>query len=111
MAGTPSALQAGTVTPTGGTAWVIYDSTGTAGFYQVVVDANASALGDDHVIEVLEAAVPGGTQRLVERVHIVHVQAWPVRRSGVIAATRGVKVQVTNIAGTARALPWEVRGL
>jgi hypothetical protein len=29
----------------------------------------------------------------------------------VIAATRGVKVQVTNLTGTARALPWELRGL
>jgi len=111
VAGTPSVFAAGTVTPSGGTAWVIHDSTGTAGFYQLVVDANAIALGDDHVFEVLEAAVPGGTQRLAERVHIVHVQAWPIRRSGVIAATHGIKVQATTLTGTARACPWEVRAL
>ena len=78
------------------------------GVYQVFLDLNAMAAGDEFQIRVLEKCRSSGTQRAVFVASVVGVQGelWC---SPSLILLHGWDVTLKKIAGTDRAIEWSIR--
>lgn len=76
---------------------------------QVVVDANALAVGDTLDVRLIEKAISGGTARQAWAASVSGPQTSPLLVSPAMFCLHGWDVQVRQTAGTVRSFPWSVR--
>jgi len=79
------------------------------GVFQVFLDVNAMASGDEFQIKVYEKVQSAGTQRLVYQSNLVGPQGNPVWVSPSLILLHGWDVTLLKIAGTDRTIAWSIR--
>lgn len=81
------------------------------GVYQLVVDLNNLAAGDQFRIKLYEKYDSGGTARLVEEWIFTNVQSKPLFISPSFILGEGWEWSVTKLAGTDRTIYWSIRSI
>lgn len=85
------------------------DAQTTDGVYQVFIDFNALAVGDQYQIRVYEKVLSSSTQRCVEEWTINGPLSCPVWVSPSLILMHGWDITIDKIAGTDRAIDWSIR--
>lgn len=109
----PSVLASGSQLTVLTTEHTLNDNTGagTAGYYQLVVDINPLAIGEDLELLVYEPALAAGTVRITERILLTGGLNDPIVKSNMHACTHGAKFTLKQTGGSVRTFPWEVRNV
>ena len=81
----------------------------TAGVYQLFLDMNALATGDEFQIRAYEKVTSSGTQRVVYQSNLVGPQSPPIFVLPSLALINGWDFTLKKIAGTDRTILWSVR--
>lgn len=81
----------------------------TDGVYQVFLDLNALAAGDEYELKVYEKVQSAGTQRVVYRTYFVGVQAHPHHVTPSLVLMHGWEVSLKRLAGSDRTIGWSIR--
>lgn len=81
----------------------------TDGVYQIFIDLNALAAGDQYELKIYEKVTSGGTQRLVATYNFVGAQGNPIWVSPSLIFLHGWDVTLDKIAGTDRSIAWSIR--
>jgi hypothetical protein len=79
------------------------------GIYQVFIDFNALAVGDQYQVRVYEKVLSSSTQRIVEEWTIMGPLSSPVWVSPSLILLHGWDITIDKIAGTDRAIDWSIR--
>lgn len=79
------------------------------GVFQVFLDLNALAAGDEYELKVYEKVQSGGTQRGVYRAYFVGVQSEPHTVLPSLVLMHGWDVTLDKISGTDRTIGWSIR--
>ena len=79
------------------------------GIYQVFVDVNAVAFGDEFLLKVYEKVQSSDTQRLVYQATITGPQAEPVFVTPALVLMHGWDVTIIRVTGTDRTITWSIR--
>lgn len=79
------------------------------GIYQVFIDFNALAAGDQYQVRVYEKVLSSSTQRIVDEWTINGPLSAPVWVSPTLILLHGWDVTIDKIAGTDRAIDWSIR--
>jgi hypothetical protein len=79
------------------------------GAFQLIVDVNAMAAGDQYEFFLREKATSGGTQRLNSLGVLTGAQASPTFTTGVWILLHGWDFTAKKISGTDRTLLWSIR--
>jgi hypothetical protein len=79
------------------------------GVYQVFLDLNALAAGDQFRVRVYEKVQAAGAQRVIYSAHFSGAQGTPIVALPSLILLHGWDVTVTKIAGTDRAIAWSIR--
>lgn len=79
------------------------------GVYQVFLDLNNLAAGDQFQIALYEKAVAAGTQRLVETWYFTGAQAKPLWVSPSLILMYGWDIRLKKLTGTDRSITWSIR--
>ena len=79
------------------------------GIYQIFLDLNALAAGDQFELKIYEKVQSGGTQRLVDQRTFANVQSVPNFVLPSLILLHGWDVTLKKIAGTDRAIGWSIR--
>lgn len=80
----------------------------TDGYFQVMLDLNALAAGDEFIMQVYEKVQSAGTQRLVDSYTFANVQARKHFLSIAFPLGHGWDVTLKKVAGTDRAIAWRI---
>jgi hypothetical protein len=81
----------------------------TDGIYQIFVDLNALAAGDEFEFKVYEKTLSSSTQRLVYSCRFAGAQGTPIWVSPSLVLLHGWDATLKKIAGTDRAIDWSIR--
>lgn len=79
------------------------------GMYQLFLDVNAVAAGDEFVVKFYEKVKSAGTQRIVFQMTIKGVQSEPIFASPALLLINGWDMTVTKVAGTDRSMDFSIR--
>lgn len=79
------------------------------GVFQVFIDVNALATGDEFQIRVYEKAQAADTQRVVYQSNLVGPQSPPMWVSPSLVLINGWDFTLKKISGTDRAITWSIR--
>jgi hypothetical protein len=79
------------------------------GAFQVLLDLNALAAGDQYELKIYETARTGDTKRLLEVFTFTGAQTKPIVVLPTILLMKGWDVTMKKLAGTDRAVIWSVR--
>jgi len=85
------------------------DADTTDGIYQVFIDFNALAVGDQFQVRVYEKVLSSSTQRIVDEWTINGPLSAPVWVSPTLILLHGWDITIDKIAGTDRAIDWSIR--
>lgn len=85
------------------------DAQTTDGVYQVFIDFNALAVGDQYQIRVYEKVLSSSTQRIVDEWTVNGPLSSPVWVSPTLILLHGWDITIDKIAGTDRAIDWSIR--
>jgi hypothetical protein len=85
------------------------DADTTDGIFQVFIDFNAVAAGDEFQIKIYEKTRSGDTQRAIYIASVSNVQSSPIWVSPSLILLHGWDVTLKKIAGTDRAINWSIR--
>lgn len=80
-----------------------------AGFYQVLLDLNALAFGDEFLLKVYEKVLSGGTQRLAMSATLFGGMVPKIYTLPLLGLLNGWDVTLDKIAGTNRSIEWSIR--
>ena len=81
----------------------------TAGCYQLLLDLNALAAGDEYQIRCYEKVRSADTQRVVWQSNIVGIPPSPNWASPALMLLNGWDFTIDKIAGTDRSITWSIR--
>lgn len=81
----------------------------TDGLFQLFVEANNMAAGDQYRIQIYEKVLSGGTKRLIDQFDLLGVQPKPVWVGPALFLMHGWDFTLIKIAGTDRAFSWSIR--
>lgn len=81
----------------------------TDGVFQVFVDLNALAAGDQYQIKVYEKTRSADTQRVVYQATLSGSQSEPIWVSPSLILMHGWDITLKKLAGTDRTITWSVR--
>lgn len=79
------------------------------GIYQIVLDLNLLAAGDEFEFRIYEAISSGGTQRLSYVVRFTGAQSEPLWFSPSLILFHKWDATLTKIAGSDRVIDWSIR--
>lgn len=79
------------------------------GVFQIFLDVNAIAGGDEFQIKIYEKVQSTGTQRLIYQSNLVGPQGNPIWVSPSLLLLHGWDVTLLKIAGTDRIIEWSIR--
>lgn len=79
------------------------------GIYQIFLDLNALAAGDQFEMKIYEKVQAAGTQRLVDQRTFTNVQSVPNFVLPSLILLHGWEVTLKKLAGTDRAIVWSIR--
>lgn len=85
------------------------DADTTTGVFQVFLDVNAMAAGDQFQIRIYEKIASGGTQRVVYQAILTGAQSEPIWVSPSLVLMHGWDVTVKKLAGTDRSIIGSIR--
>lgn len=85
------------------------DADTTDGVFQVFLELNALAVGDEFLFQVYEKVLSSSTQRLVYSVMFAGVQSTPVWVSPSLIMLHGWDATLKKVTGTDRAVNWSIR--
>jgi hypothetical protein len=85
------------------------DADTTDGIFQVFIDFNAVAAGDEFQIKIYEKTRAGDTQRVIYAASVANVQTSPIWVSPSLILLHGWDITLKKIAGTDRAINWSIR--
>lgn len=83
----------------------------TDGIYQLVLELNNLANGDEYRVRVYERISSGGTTRIAEEWVIAHAQSTPIWYTPALTFMHGWEYSLTKLAGTDRAIAWSIRSV
>ena len=83
----------------------------TDGVFQIFLDLNALAAGDEFEFKVYEKVLSSSTQRLVYMATFKGAQAQPVWVSPSLILLHGWDATLKKLAGTDRAIDWSIRSV
>jgi hypothetical protein len=81
------------------------------GIYQLFLDLNALAAGDQFELKIYEKVQSGGTQRLLDSALFVGVQSKPNFVMPSLILLHGWDMTLKKIAGTDRTIGWSIRAV
>lgn len=81
----------------------------TDGIYQLVLEMNNLANGDEFRVRLYERISSGGTTRIAEEWVIAHLQNAPIWFSPSFILMHGWEFSLTKLAGTDRSIAWSIR--
>jgi hypothetical protein len=81
----------------------------TDGIYQLFLDLNALAAGDQFRVRLYEKYDSGGTARLVEEWILSGAQSKPGWISPAFTLGEGWEWSILRLAGSDRTIPWSIR--
>jgi hypothetical protein len=81
----------------------------TSGIYQIFLDLNAMAAGDQYQLKIYEKIVSGGTQRSMHSPIFGDVQTDPIIVIPTVILLWGWEVTMKKLAGTDRSIGWSIR--
>jgi hypothetical protein len=79
------------------------------GVYQLWLDLNALANGDEYRIRAYERISSGGTSRIAMEWTVAHAQSEPMYVTPSLIFLHGWEFSVTKLAGTDRSIAWSIR--
>lgn len=79
------------------------------GVYQLFLELNNLANGDEYRVRVYERISSGGTARIVEEWIIAHAQGSPNWASPSLLLLHGWEFSLQKVAGTDRSIAWSIR--
>lgn len=85
------------------------DAQTTDGVYQVFIDFNALAAGDQYQIRLYEKVIAASTQRIAEEWTVTGPTSSPIWVSPSFILLHGWDFTLDKIAGTDRAIDWSIR--
>lgn len=106
--GTAVTVGTGELSMVSGTTTSVPLSNTNVGMFQLFLDCNAMAKGDEFRVKVYEKARSGGTQRLLFDAYIADAPVSMFVTPG-IPLGNGWDITLTKTAGTDRAFDWSVR--
>lgn len=83
----------------------------TDGVYQLWLDLNALANGDEYRVRVYERISSGGTTRIAMEWTISHAQSEPMWVTPSLMLIHGWEFSLTKLAGTDRSISWSIRSV
>ena len=79
------------------------------GVYQLWLDLNALANGDEYRVRAYERISSGGTTRIAMEWTVAHAQSEPMYVTPSLIFLHGWEFSVTKLAGTDRSIAWSIR--
>ncbi len=79
------------------------------GVYQLWLDLNALANGDEYRIRLYEAIVAAGTARIAQEWTVSNLQSSPIYVTPSLILLHGWEFSLTKLAGTDRSILWSIR--
>lgn len=79
------------------------------GIFQLFLELNNLANGDEFRVRVYERISSGGTTRIAEEWIIANAQASPIWATPALILMHGWEFSLTKVAGTDRAIAWSIR--
>lgn len=83
----------------------------TDGIYQLWLDMNAMAAGDQYQIRIYEKARSADTQRVAYQAILTGAQAEPEWVAPTLILINGWEMSVKRLAGTDRTITWSIRSV
>jgi len=99
----------------GVTEWFLASNSGTKtdqttdGIFQLVIDCNAVANGDEFRVRLYERISSAGTTRIAEEWVIANLPSSPLWFTPAVILMHGWEFSLQKILGTDRAIPWSIR--
>lgn len=81
----------------------------TSGVYQLFVDTNAMASGDQYQLKIYEKTINGGTQRAMMTSIISGAQSDPIYFTPSFILINGWDMSIKKLSGTDRSFDWSIR--
>lgn len=81
----------------------------TDGVYQLVLELNNLANGDEFRIRVWDAISSGGTARVMMEWTVAHAQSEPLYATPSLILLHKWDFSLTKLAGTDRSIAWSIR--
>jgi hypothetical protein len=85
------------------------DAQTSDGMYQVLIDFNALAVGDQYQIRIYEKVLSSSTQRIVDEWIVNGPLSAPIWVSPALILLHGWDITLDKIAGTDRSIDWSIR--
>jgi hypothetical protein len=83
----------------------------TDGVYQLWLELNNLANGDEYQVRVYEKISSGGTARIAMEWTISHAQTQPLWVTPSLMLIHGWEFSLTKLAGTDRSIAWSIRSV
>jgi hypothetical protein len=83
----------------------------TDGCYQLWLEVNNLANGDEYQVRVYEKISSGGTARIAMEWTISHAQTQPLWVTPTLMLIHGWEFSLTKLAGTDRSIAWSIRSV
>jgi hypothetical protein len=83
----------------------------TDGVYQLWLELNNLANGDEFQVRVYEKISSGGTARIAMEWTISHAQTQPLYVTPSLILIHGWEFSLTKLAGTDRSIAWSIRSV
>lgn len=83
----------------------------TDGVYQLFIDFNAMAAGDQYQVRIYEKVYSSGTQRVAYEAILTGTQGTPIFVAPSMVLINGWEMTVKRLAGTDRSIPWSIRSV
>ena len=81
------------------------------GIFQLFLDLNALAAGDEYQLRIYEKTRSTSTQRLVDETLLVGIQPEPVFVTPALVLLHGWTMTLKKLAGTDRTIEWSIRSV
>jgi hypothetical protein len=81
------------------------------GVYQLWLEVNNLANGDEYQVRVYEKISSGGTARIAMEWTISHAQTQPLWVTPSLMLIHGWEFSLTKLAGTDRSIAWSIRSV